>query len=79
MSMKNSKDTIGNRTRELPACSALLQPTAPPRAPYNDNNIIIFYKHNANSVLILKTRHPCCEICHAWVEEMFFQSSRKET
>jgi len=28
MSMKNSSDTIGNRTRDLPACSALPQPTA---------------------------------------------------
>jgi len=27
MSMKNSKDIIGNRTRDLPACSALPQPT----------------------------------------------------
>jgi len=34
MSMKNSNDTIGNRTRDLPACSAVPQPTAPPRAPY---------------------------------------------
>jgi len=33
MSMKNSSDTIGNRTRVLPACSALPQPTAPPCAP----------------------------------------------
>jgi hypothetical protein len=33
--MKNSNDTIGNRTRELPACSAVPQPTAPPRAPRN--------------------------------------------
>ena len=31
--MKNSNDTIGNRTRALPACSAVPQPTAPPRAP----------------------------------------------
>ena len=30
--MKNSNDTIGNRTRDLPACSAVTQPTAPPRA-----------------------------------------------
>ena len=29
--MKNSNDTIGNRTRDLPACSAVPQPTAPPR------------------------------------------------
>ena len=29
MSMKNSKDVIGNRTRDLLACSAVPQPTAP--------------------------------------------------
>ena len=29
--MKNSSDTIGNRTRDLPACRAVSQPTAPPR------------------------------------------------
>jgi len=33
MSMENSSDTIGNRTRDLPTCSAVPQPTAPPRAP----------------------------------------------
>jgi len=31
MSMKNSYDTIGKRTRDLPAYSAVRQPTAPPR------------------------------------------------
>jgi len=31
--MKNFNDTIGNRTRDLPACSAVPQPTAPPRTP----------------------------------------------
>ena len=31
MSMKNS---IGDRTRDLPTCSAVPQPTAPPRAPH---------------------------------------------
>ena len=36
MSMKNSIDTIGNRTRDLPTCSAVPQPTALPLAPaYN--------------------------------------------
>jgi len=34
MSMKNSNDTIGNRNRELPVCSAVPQPTAPSRNPY---------------------------------------------
>jgi hypothetical protein len=34
--MKNSSDTIGNRTRDLPTCSAVPQPPSPPRAPlYN--------------------------------------------
>jgi len=33
MSMKNSNDNIGNRTRNLPVCSAVPQPTASPRAP----------------------------------------------
>ena len=36
--MKNSNDTIWNRTRDLPACSAVPQPTAPPRSPNNNNN-----------------------------------------
>jgi len=33
MSLKNSNDTIGNQTRDLPACSPVPQPTAPPRGP----------------------------------------------
>jgi hypothetical protein len=33
LSLKNSNDNIGNRIRDLPACSAVPQPTAPPRAP----------------------------------------------
>jgi hypothetical protein len=31
--MKNSSDTIENRTCDLPACSSVIQPTAPPCAP----------------------------------------------
>jgi hypothetical protein len=33
MSTKNSNDNIGNRTRDIPACSAVPQPTALQRAP----------------------------------------------
>jgi len=38
-SVKNSNDTIGNRTYDLPACSVVPQPTAPPRAQntFNEN------------------------------------------
>ena len=32
MPMKNSNDTIGNRNRDLPVCSAMPQPTGPPRS-----------------------------------------------
>jgi hypothetical protein len=34
MSMEKSIDTMGNRTCDLPACSAGSQPTAIPRVPY---------------------------------------------
>jgi hypothetical protein len=41
MSMKNSNETIANRTRDLPACNAVPQTTAPPSAlkywTVNDN------------------------------------------
>jgi hypothetical protein len=33
MSMKNSNDTIENRTHDLPDCNAVPQPTAPPGGP----------------------------------------------
>ena len=37
MSMKNSNDTIGNRTRDLPVCSTVPQPTSSPRNPSYSN------------------------------------------
>jgi hypothetical protein len=40
MSMKNSNDAIGNRTRDLPACSAMPQTTAPPGAPEDVSQFI---------------------------------------
>jgi len=43
MSMKNSNDTIGNRTRDLPACSTVPQPTAPPCAPLPKRTLQFFF------------------------------------
>jgi len=40
--MKNSNDTIGSRTRDLPACGAVPQLTAQPRAPINLREIYNF-------------------------------------
>jgi hypothetical protein len=34
MSVKNSIDTIGKRTRDLPTCSAVPQPPAPQRESF---------------------------------------------
>ena len=39
MSMKNYSDTIENWTRDLPACRAVPQPTALPRAPRMTGNL----------------------------------------
>jgi hypothetical protein len=38
LSKKNSNDTIGNRTWDLQVCSAVSQPTAPPRVTFKDVN-----------------------------------------
>jgi hypothetical protein len=39
MSMKNSIETIGNRTRDLPVCSTVPQPTASPRVLWWSNKV----------------------------------------
>ena len=46
--MKNSNDTIENRNRDLPACSALPQPTALQRAPFSE-------EHFENSYTLVKS------------------------
>ena len=48
MSMKNCNDTIGNRARDLPARSAVPQPTALRRAPILSN--VILSKHFAKDI-----------------------------
>ena len=42
MLMKNYNDIIGNRTRDIPSCCAVPQPTAPPRALSQSYRIINF-------------------------------------
>jgi len=41
MSLNNSSDAIGNRTRNLPTCSAVPQPTAPPRSATQCNTLVL--------------------------------------
>jgi len=39
---KKYNDTTENRTRDLPVCSAVPQPTAPPRAPQEQKSVTTF-------------------------------------
>ena len=55
--MKNSNDTIGNRTRDLPACSAVPQPTAPPRAN-NCSSSLWFYRWSVVVAVLLVVVGP---------------------
>jgi hypothetical protein len=41
MSMKNSNDTIGVQTGDLPACSVVPEPTAAPRFTMNASYIAL--------------------------------------
>jgi hypothetical protein len=51
MSMKKSNDTIGIRTRDLPACSAVPQPTAPPQpTDYTGQNWYLFLRLKSPAV-----------------------------
>ena len=55
--MKNSNDTIGNRTRDLPACSAVPQPTAPLRTPAKAiKQIILTHPVYSDSAVGMATR-----------------------
>ena len=40
---KSSNGTIRNRTRDLPSCSGMSEPPAPPRAPPENSKVILQY------------------------------------
>jgi hypothetical protein len=43
MSIKNFNNKIGKQTRDLPACSAVTQPTEPPRNPCHASRFRNYY------------------------------------
>jgi hypothetical protein len=53
-SIEKSNDFIGNLTRDLPACSVVLQPTTLPRAPVF---FVWFYVITIQTTLKKKTSH----------------------
>ena len=57
MSMKNSSDTTENRTRDLPACRAVPQTTAPPRASIHTHTHARTHTHTHTHTYQRK-RHP---------------------
>ena len=59
MSIKKSNDTIGNRTRDLPTCSAVPQPTAPPRAPIHIYSCVLTFKRLLFNFVIWLTQRGC--------------------
>jgi hypothetical protein len=53
--MKKSNDNIGNRTRDLPACSTVPQPTAPPRAlVFGESTLNYLLPEGVVAILIVK-------------------------
>jgi hypothetical protein len=59
-SLKNFSDSIGNRTRGLPACSAVPQPTAPPHTSLLIEVACLISK------MKLITRHLLCIVHSVW-------------
>jgi hypothetical protein len=57
MSMKISNNIIGNRTRDLPACSAVPQPTAPQSAPITTCKIHKLYVLPAQCISVTYGYH----------------------
>jgi len=53
--MKQSNDAIENRTRDLPTCSAVPQPTAIPRAPIMDILFILYVETYVPNYTVLRS------------------------
>jgi hypothetical protein len=53
MAMQNSNNNIGNQTRDLPVCTAVLQPTALPCAPNISVWIILKWKLQRNKMYVV--------------------------
>jgi hypothetical protein len=58
----NSNETVEDRTRELPACSAMPQPTAPPRTPsFSVLLFKVFLKSKAGFFMLRHYAPPKCK------------------
>ena len=74
-SLKNSNDTVRYGIRDLPACSALPEPTALPRAPIM---IIVFnFTWFSINIITVLVRVRVCVCVHALFVSLFHLSLRK--
>ena len=55
--LKNSSDTIWDRTRDFAACSSVPQPTRPLLAPADLNAYIFFFSENAELSRVWSPKH----------------------
>jgi len=65
--MKKSSDTIGNRTRDLPACSTVPKTTAPPRAPAELYTLYICNGFCINAIYFSFPYQVSCEVADSGV------------
>jgi len=73
MSMKNSNDTVGNRTHVLPGCSAVSEPTAPPRAPLRKG---MLFKTDGIWILIeISSANYVLPLCYWPIDISFVRNS----
>ena len=61
MSKKNTSDTIGNKTYDLPACSAVPQPIAPLRAPEKTKWVVINVRERRLNIVLFNILHDITE------------------
>jgi len=83
--MKNSNDTIGNRTRDLPTCSAVPQPTAPPSASgLHAKYLLLLSDFNGNSIFLThfqKRKYPNTKFKEnplSRIRDFFFNADRHD-
>ena len=56
--MKNSSDTLGNRTRDLAACSEVRQPTATAYPTVSSSTPVIFMFIVVNTTRVIRSEGP---------------------
>jgi hypothetical protein len=82
MSMKNSSDTLGNRTRDLPDCSAVPQPTALARAPSlitYSRKFLVYRKSLPNVVCALEKSSRRAALMGPYSDKLNFKRHAEES